>query len=131
VSLRVGVDLVEVEAVRAALQEHGDRYLQRTFTERELVDCSSADGVSVERLAARFAAKEAAMKALRLPPDEGIAWTSIEVVRAPEGWTSLRLAGDAAALAERQGIGELAVSVAHEGAFATAVVVAIAPEGER
>ena len=123
-SLRVGVDLVSVESVRESLRTHGDRYLQRIFTPREVDDCREEGVVSAERLAARFAAKEAAMKALRLPPSEGLDWRSIELVREADGWTWLRLTGRASELAGREGVTELAVSVSHEGGLATAVVVA-------
>jgi holo-[acyl-carrier protein] synthase len=124
VTLQVGIDVVAVEFVRDSLRAHGDRYLERIFTEQEVKDCRLEEGISIERLAARFAAKEATMKALRLPRDEGLDLRSIELVREPGGWTSLRLSGGAAALAERQGISELAVSITHDGPVAAAVVVA-------
>jgi holo-[acyl-carrier protein] synthase len=122
--VRVGIDLVDVESVRESLRVHGAHYLRRIFTDGEVADCQAEDGPSAERLAARFAVKEAAMKALRLPPDEGLDLRAIELVRAPGGWTTLRLTGAAAALAERQGLAEFDVSIAHEGAYAVAVVVA-------
>jgi len=120
VSLRVGIDLVSVDSIREAVALHGDRYLERIYTPREIADCRDGDEVAFERLAARFAAKEAGMKALRLPPSEGLDWRSLELVREPEGWTWLRLTGRAAELA---GTHELSVSVTHEGPFAMAVVV--------
>jgi holo-[acyl-carrier protein] synthase len=122
-NLRVGIDLVSVESVRESLREHGDRYLERIYTAQEIADCRDGDEISAERLAARFAAKEAAMKALRLPPSEGLDWRSIELVREPDGWTRLRLSGRARELADRQGIGSLEVSVSHEGPLAAAVVL--------
>ncbi len=102
-----------------AVGVHADRYLNRIYTERELADCAG----SPERLAARFAAKEAALKVLR-PADEGVGWKSIEVVRDPAGWVDLRLSGRAAALAAEAGATSFAVSLTHEGAYASAVVVA-------
>jgi holo-[acyl-carrier protein] synthase len=122
-SLRVGTDLVFVDTVRESIASHGEHYLTRVYTERELEDCRSANGVDAERLAARFAAKEATMKVLR-PRDEGIPLRSIEVRRDPDGWVELELSGAAAALANQSGVTELALSIAHEGEFATAVVVA-------
>ncbi len=122
-SVRVGIDLVSVESVRESIQTHAEHYLERVYTKREVEDCSTADGVDPERLAARFAAKEATLKALR-PNKLGIPWYTIEVRRHPAGWVDLELSGPAAALATQAGITEFALSIAHEGGFATAVVIA-------
>lgn len=123
-TLRVGIDLVMVETVSESLRTHGDAYLTRIYTEREIADCRTGNDISAPRLAGRFAAKEAAIKALRMPPDRGVDWRSIEVVRAPDGWIELHLTGLAAELfAESRGL-ELAVSMTHEETFASAVVVA-------
>ncbi len=127
--LRVGVDLVRVSETRRSIDLFGDRFLRRVFTTGELQDCFGevAPEVAFARLAARFAAKEATIKVLRPagPPDEGwIDWRSIEVRRAPGGWSELHLHGDADALARRAGLGELALSLSHDGDLATAVVVA-------
>ncbi len=122
-AIRVGIDLVSVETVQDSIREHGDSYLQRIYTERELNDCREATGTMAERLAGRFAAKEAALKVLR-PEREAVPWATIEVVRQPLGWVELELSGHAAALAERQGLGTFALSIAHEQGYATAVVVA-------
>lgn len=127
-SLRVGADLVLVETISNSMSTHGARYLERVYTERELEDCATSDGVDPERLAARFAAKEAAMKVLR-PGDRAIPWNSIEVRRDPGGWVELELAGAAAELAAETGVTELSVSLTHEGGFAAAVVVARCSQG--
>jgi holo-[acyl-carrier protein] synthase len=119
---------VLVETIRSSIATHGAHYLQRVYTERELEDCRTSDGVDPERLAARFAAKEAAMKVLR-PGEEAVPWSSIEVRREPGGWVELALAGAAAELAADAGIAELSVSLTHEGAFAAAVVVACCAQG--
>jgi holo-[acyl-carrier protein] synthase len=122
-ALRVGTDIVLVETVCESLQEHGEHYLQRVYTPDEVEDCTGADGIDPRRLAARFAAKEATLKVLR-PREQGIAWSSIEVRRDPSGWVGLELSGPAADLAEDAGVTDLALSVSHEGGYATAVVVA-------
>ncbi len=121
--LRVGIDLVLVATVAESIGEHGERYLKRVYTEGELNDCQGPEGPVAERLAARFAAKEAALKVLR-PADEAIPWSEIEVVREPSGWVTLALAGRALGAANNQGLKDFAVSISHEGAYATAVVVA-------
>lgn len=120
---RVGIDLVAVKAVRDAVSEHGDRYLNRVYTEAELRECQTSQNMIVERLAARFAAKEATMKVLR-PSEEAVPWRNIEVVRHRSGWVGLKLSGHAATLAADQGLGDFALSVSHEGGYATAVVIA-------
>jgi len=117
---RVGIDLVAVAGIAEAVREHGDRYLARLFTERELADCGGAP----ERLAARYAAKEAVLKVLRPGPDDSVPWNEIEVVRDPAGWVDLALTGRAAELAAVTGIGGFAVSLTHEGEYASAVVIA-------
>jgi holo-[acyl-carrier protein] synthase len=121
--VRVGIDLVAVALVRESIDAHGEHYLQRVYTERELAESTTEHGVDAERLAARFAAKEAALKALA-PSEEGIQFTSIEVQRMPSGAVELALSGKAAEVATRAGLSELALSISHEAGFACAVVVA-------
>jgi holo-[acyl-carrier protein] synthase len=121
--VRVGIDLLEVQEVEDSVRTHADRYLERVFTPGELADCRTDSGVDAERLAARFAAKEATIKVLR-PGDVAVPWTSIEVERAPSGSVVLRLDGEAASLAAAAGVGDLALSFSHERGLAAAVVVA-------
>jgi holo-[acyl-carrier protein] synthase len=116
---------VSVPAVEESIREHGARYLERVFTPRELADC----GGDAQRLAARFAAKEATLKVLR--PTQGVSWLSIEVIRDPAGWVGLELGGVAAELAEEAGIVGLALSLTHEGEYAAAVVVAEIEPGDK
>jgi holo-[acyl-carrier protein] synthase len=124
VGIRVGLDLVEVASIEEALQaSHRDRYLARVYTEREIEDCRTAAGIDPERLAARFAAKEATIKVLPLA-DEGLSLQEIEVRREPSGRVYLELTGRASTMAEESGVIDLALSLTHEGGFAAAVVVA-------
>jgi holo-[acyl-carrier protein] synthase len=118
-SIRVGTDLTCVADVAASIDRFGDRYLHRLFTAHEL----ASTGAAPERLAARFAAKEATVKVLR-PTGHQPDWRSIEVVRDDAGACALRLTGTAAAMAADAGIAELAVSLTHEHHLAAAVVVA-------
>jgi holo-[acyl-carrier protein] synthase len=120
--LRVGVDLVAISEVRDAVTLHGDRYLRRVFTDDELSACQAGGRTRYESLAARFAAKEAAVKALR-PTDGGPGWKDVEVRRLGNGACTLELHGAAAALASDAGIDRLAVSMTHEGDMAAAVVI--------
>ena len=112
--LSVGIDLIRVSRIAESLEAFGERFLARVFTTSEL---AYARGYP-ERLAARFAAKEAVKKALEL---DGIAWTDIEVVKHPSGACSVQLHGPAATAI---GARSLALSLSHEGDFATAVVIA-------
>jgi holo-[acyl-carrier protein] synthase len=117
-----GIDLASVSAVRGSIDYFGARYLDRIFTPGEQAQCAeSSDPTS--HLAARFAAKEAAIKALMIdgliPP-----WTSIEVQRQPAGDCRLHLTGAAARIADAKGIDELMVSLSHEADMAIAVVIA-------
>jgi holo-[acyl-carrier protein] synthase len=118
---RVGIDLTSVGTVRDAVATHGDRYLQRVYTARELVDC----GGDPVRLAGRFAAKEAAIKVLRPSASTAVPWNQIEVVREPDGRVELVLVGRAAARADQQGLTGFSVSLSHEGDAACAVVIAL------
>jgi holo-[acyl-carrier protein] synthase len=121
--LRVGIDLLEVSEVEDSVRAHAEHYLNRVFTRGEVADCRTDSGVDAQRLAARFAAKEATMKILR-PGDVSLPWTSIEVQRDPGGSVALHLEGAAAELASAAGVGDLAVSLTHERGLAAAVVVA-------
>jgi holo-[acyl-carrier protein] synthase len=124
--VRVGIDLVRVEDVRRSLATFGEAYLRRLFTADEIAYArapgANAD-VTAERLAARFAAKEAARKALCLG-EAGVGYRSIEVVRAPSGACSLALHREAREAARRGRLAELSLSMSHEGEYAAAVVVA-------
>ncbi len=121
--VRVGIDLVSAESVRESISVHGDRYLERVFSADEVSDCSTATAIDAERLAARFAAKEAAFKVLRVG-DEAVGWREVEVRRDASGWVGLSLTGRAATLASAAGIRDLSLSLTHEKGLAGAVVVA-------
>lgn len=123
-SLAVGIDLVRVSRIAESLEHFGERFLRRIFTEREVAYARSAPALQNERLAARFAAKEAALKALGLA-DRGVGWRDIEVGVSPSGAPELLLHGAARELAGSPE--SLAVSLSHEGDFATAVVVTHLP----
>jgi holo-[acyl-carrier protein] synthase len=122
--IHVGTDVVSVNEISRSLERFGERYVRRIFTPREAAYCRSAVGRSVaERFAARFAAKEAVLKALRLG-DLSVEWRSIEVLRHASGWCDVVLHGEAAALAARRGIDTLSLSMSHDADCAIAVAVA-------
>ncbi len=115
----IGIDLVDHEEVRVSVRRHGRRYLERVYTRLELQECAG----EASRLAARFAAKEATMKALR-GQEEPVDWRSIELRQGESGGPSLELSGQAAALARRRGVTSFAVSVTQTTTTAAAVVLA-------
>ena len=119
----IGIDLVEVARVRELLNQHGDRFKARTFTEAECAYCEACADPAMH-FAARFAAKEAASKALGTGFAEGVSWRDIEVVRATSGRPVLRLHGGAARRAEQLGARSWHLSLSHTKELAQAQVVA-------
>lgn len=118
VIVTTGIDLIAIDRVAATVARHGDRFLHRVFTPAEL----EAAGGKPASLAARFAAKEAAAKALGCGIG-AVGWRDIEVVSDARGRPALRLHGAAAARAAALGVTRLALSLAHERTLAVAVVV--------
>jgi holo-[acyl-carrier protein] synthase len=119
--LRIGVDLIEIERIRQALDRHGERFLARFFTPTEREQCQGA----AVRLAARFAAKEAAAKALGTGIGD-VRWVDIEVFSDERGRPHLRLHHSAAQLATDLGLTHWQVSLSHTHEHAIAFVVALA-----
>jgi len=118
----VGLDVVSVSEVSAALNRFGDRYVDRVFTAREAAYCRASATIA-ERLAVRFAAKEAAVKALQ-PERRWTDWRAIEVKRDRSGRCGLVLHREAASLASRHGLRHFALSMSHDGDCAVAIVAA-------
>jgi len=122
--VRVGIDVTEIEQVQTAIARFGSRYEQRLFTALERTEATGTPAVRAASLAARFAAKEAALKVLEVG-DDPPPWTSIEVRRDPEGHPNLHLDGAAARMAADRGLGSWSVSLSHDGPIAAAVVAAM------
>lgn len=120
--LGLGTDLTEVGRIEASVARFGSRFLRRVYTEEELQYCM-AKRFPAPSLAARFAAKEAASKALGTGMGRGIAWQQIEVRRAPGHAPTLVLSGKAASLAEEIGVRRIALSLTHTEHYAQAVVL--------
>jgi holo-[acyl-carrier protein] synthase len=119
-SYAVGIDMIAISRVRAALDRHNERFLRRVYTPEEVAFCRGR----VSELAARFAAKEAVMKALGTGA-RGVAWREIEVLPNRRGKPLVYLYGRAQARAERIGLRGLDVSLSHERDFALAAVVGV------
>ncbi len=116
----VGIDLVEIERVRSAVSRWGDRFLKRVYTPAEISYCFDR-GEKYRSLAARFAAKEAAMKALGTGWKRGVRWVDLEVVRRPGSAPEMVLHGRSAQLG---GGRRFLVSLSHTDTQAIAVVIA-------
>ncbi|HLG66094.1 MAG TPA: holo-ACP synthase [Ktedonosporobacter sp.] len=120
VNIAVGIDIIEVARVRKVYEKHGERFLKRVFTEREVQQCRG----KATRLAGRFAAKEAISKALGTGI-HGVAWREMEVVQLRSGRPTVRLHGNAKRRAEQLGLSAFDVSIADLVEFSIAIAVAI------
>jgi holo-[acyl-carrier protein] synthase len=123
VILGVGIDLVRIERVRQAMARWQDRFLQRVFTDGELAYARRRRDPA-EHLAARFAAKEATLKALGTGLSMGVRWREMEVRRARGEPPRLALSGRTAALGAARGVRTFHVSLTHDGDYAMAQVLA-------
>jgi len=117
-----GVDITEVPRIKASVERFGQRFLSRVFTPEELRYCLAKPN-SAERLAARFAAKEAGLKAIGTGLRHGITWQDVEVVRLPGQRPNLRYSGKAAEYAERLGSKRVHLSLSHTAEQAIAYVI--------
>jgi holo-[acyl-carrier protein] synthase len=122
VIIGIGTDLAEVPRIRRSIENYGDRFLHRIYTERERA-YSSRKANAAERFAARFAAKEAGMKAIGTGLRHGISWKDFEVVNEPSGRPTLVLSGIAKQIADRLGARRISLSLTHTAEMAFAVVV--------
>jgi holo-[acyl-carrier protein] synthase len=122
--IRIGVDLARIEDVAASLGRYGLRYARKVYTDAEIAETEG--GAQAASLAARFAAKEATIKALQ-PTDEPPPWRSIEVRRVHGGACRLVLHDRAHELAAEAGLDSWSLSMCHEGPVAVAVVAATGP----
>ncbi|HTC55479.1 MAG TPA: holo-[acyl-carrier-protein] synthase [Candidatus Sulfotelmatobacter sp.] len=117
-----GIDIAEVPRIRQSIARFGDRFLQRIYTAGEIRYCDSKAN-RAERYAARFAAKEAAMKALGTGWSHGVRWRDCEVVRLPGGRPSINFHGKAGEIAARLGVKNAALSLSHTAEQAIAQVI--------
>jgi holo-[acyl-carrier protein] synthase len=118
----LGVDIAEVGRIKAAIERHGEVFLRRVYTTREREYCERFKN-KFERYAGRFAAKEAAMKALGTGWARGVRWVDVEVVRQKGGRPTMELAGEAGKVAERLGVKNIALSITHTETQALAQVI--------
>lgn len=124
-----GIDLVDCPRIEEMAQRHGERFINRVFTPAEQAYAKSKKN-DIEKLAGRFAAKEAILKLMGTGWRGKIAWTDIEVVNNAMGQPEVTLAGEVKEIAEKLGIGHISVSITHTANFAIASAVALAEKGQ-
>ena len=121
--LCTGFDIVQISRISASVECFGRAFTHRVYTLSELTQVTHDQVLNLDSLAARFAAKEAVIKALALS-EAGISWRDIEVVKLPDGHCELQLHSRVAARARQAGCLHWQLSLSHEGDYAGAVVVA-------
>jgi holo-[acyl-carrier protein] synthase len=119
-----GIDLVDFPRIEAMVARHGRRFMDRIFTEKEQADASAVKNTT-EKLAGRFAAKEAVLKLIGTGWRGKIAWTDIEVVNNAMGQPIVEISGEVLRIAEEQGIEQITLSITHTADFAIASAVAL------
>ena len=119
-----GIDLVDCPRIEEMVKQHGERFVNRIFTAAEQA-YAEANKDRIEKLAGRFAAKEAILKLMGTGWRGKIAWTDIEVVNNPAGQPEVALTGEVKKLAEKLGIKHISVSITHTANFAIASAVAL------
>jgi holo-[acyl-carrier protein] synthase len=122
----LGIDIIKVARIRAALEKFGERFSQRVLTDDERRYVRGR----AETFAGRWAAKEAVSKVLGLGV-RGIGWREIEIERLPTGQPAVRLHGRAARRADQLGMSRIAVSISHEGDYAVAIAYGVRSQGGR
>ncbi len=120
--LGTGIDIAEVPRVRAAIERYGQRFVERIYTPAEIAYVERKAN-RFERYAARFAAKEAGMKAIGTGWRHGIRWQDFEVANLPSGRPTLRLHGAAARIAEEMGVKSIQLSITHTAELGMAQVI--------
>ena len=122
-----GIDLVDFPRIEAMIERHGERFLNRVFTVREQADANSVHN-RVEKLAGRFAAKEAVLKLVGTGWRGKIAWTDIEVTNNHHGQPVIEISGEVKRIAAKAGIEQITLSITHTANFAIASAVALQAE---
>jgi holo-[acyl-carrier protein] synthase len=118
----MGIDVAEVPRIKRVIEMQQERFLHRVYTENEIAYCEQFKN-KFERYAGRFAAKEAAMKALGTGWSRGVRWKDVEVVRERGGKPTISLMGEARQIADRLGVKNIALSITHTAEQAIAQVI--------
>lgn len=122
--LGIGTDIIEVPRIGKMIEQHGELFLRRVYTEREIHYCQGRKH-AFEHFAGRWAAKEAILKAIGTGWSRGICWTDLEVRHDPSGCPRVLVRGGARDAALDRGISEIRVSISHCRTYATAFSIAL------
>ena len=125
-----GIDLVDCPRIEQMMQRHGERFIKRVFTAAEQA-YAEANKNEIEKLAGRFAAKEAILKLMGTGWRGKIAWTDIEIINNAVGQPEVTLCGEVKKIAENLGIKHISVSITHTANFAIASAVALCHKGTK
>ena len=117
--ISIGTDIIECVRIAQMIEKHGEVFLQRVFTQKEILYCSSRKAAT-QHYAGRWAAKEAVLKVLGTGWAKGIQWTDVEVVNEVSGAPVIHITGKAADIARELGILEIKITISHCRAYATA-----------
>ena len=120
--LGTGIDLAEVDRIRAAIERYGQRFIDRIYTPAEIAYVERKAN-RFERYAGRFAAKEAGMKAIGTGWKRGVRWQDFEVANLPSGRPTLKLHGEAARIAAQLGVKAVSLSITHTAELGMAEVI--------
>ena len=121
--LGVGVDIVEVARIETAIKRHGQRFLKRVFTEREIEYCLGKGPAAGAYFAGKFAGKEAFVKAIGTGIAAGVRWRDVEILNDPAGKPYLAISGAAREKMEQLGARNAVVSISHTKNYAVAVAI--------
>ena len=124
-----GIDLVDCPRIEAMIERHGERFIKRVFTAAEQA-YAEANKNGIEKLAGRFAAKEAVLKLMGTGWRGKIAWTDIEIINNSSGQPEVGLDGEVKKIANKLGIRHISVSITHTANFAIASAVALTKKGQ-
>ena len=122
--LGIGTDIVECLRIAKMIERHGDLFIQRIYTSREIEYCS-ARRAATQHYAGRWAAKEAVLKAMGTGWVRGISWTDVEVRNSSSGRPTVALSGGAREVCEQRGISQILVSISHCRLHAVAYALAL------
>ncbi|MBM3965160.1 MAG: holo-[acyl-carrier-protein] synthase [Planctomycetes bacterium] len=122
--LGIGTDIIGCDRIAQMLEKHGELFLQKVFTPREIEYCSARKSAH-QHYAGRWAAKEAVLKVLGTGWAKGIQWTDVEVINEASGAPTLFLANRAAEIAMEKGIRTVQISISHCKEYATAFAVGV------
>lgn len=124
----IGTEIIECPRIGRMIEHHGELFLRRVYTEREIRFCQARKH-AIEQFAALWAAKEAIFKAIGINISRGVAWTDIEIRKVSGGRHQVWISGEAKAIALRLGIGDILISTAHCRTYATAHALALKSTG--